>query len=110
VAGNSGTHPVKLVSASTGADIPGTSVTVSMAGGTPGQFSYTNLTSPVALTPNASYYLVSQETTGGDQWYDYGTVATSPTGTVTGAAYSFDGANWSTVAGANLSYVPPNLK
>ena len=110
VTGNGGTHTVKLVSASTGADVPGTAVTISMAGGTPGQFTYTNLTSPVALTPNASYYLVSQETSGGDQWYDYGTVATAATGMVTGAVYSFDSVNWTTVAGANLSYVPPNLK
>jgi hypothetical protein len=64
----------------------------------------------VPLTPNASYYLVSQETSGGDQWYDYGTVATSTSGTVTGAVYSSDGVNWLTAAKGNNSYVPPNLK
>jgi hypothetical protein len=110
VAGNGGTHTVKLVNASTGADVPGASMTVSMAGGIAGQFSYTDLVNAVPLTPNASYYLVSQETSGGDQWYDYGTVATSTSGTVTGAVYSSDGVNWLTAAKGNNSYVPPNLK
>ena len=57
-----------------------------------------------------TYYLVSQETSGGDQWYDYGTVTTSAIGTVTSAVYSSDGASWLTLGGANTSYVPPNVK
>src|SRR4029077_11052517 len=77
VAGNSGTHTVKLVDAATGLDVSGGSVSVSMAGGTPGQFQYATLSSPVTLLANHSYYLVSQEISGGDTWYEYNTTAST---------------------------------
>jgi hypothetical protein len=110
IAGNSGAHTVKLVSASTGNDIAGGSVGVSMAGCTAGQFSYTALASPIVLTANSSYYLVSDESYGGDQWYDFGTVSTTTSGVVNNAVYSSDSVNWNLIGGANQSYVPPNLK
>ncbi len=109
VAGNSGTHTIKLVRASDGVDVPGGSVSLSMAGGTPGQFSYTSLGSSVILPANTSYYLVSQELLGGDQWYDYGTVSTTSAGSVNNAVY-WNGASWVLVDGANSSYVPPNFR
>ena len=49
VAGNSGTHTVKFVSASTGTDVAGGSVSVSMAGCTAGEFVYASLASAITL-------------------------------------------------------------
>jgi hypothetical protein len=109
VAGNSGTHTIKLVRASDGTDVPGASVALSMAGGSAGLFSYASLASPITLQPNTAYYLVSQETLGGDQWYDYGAISTTSAATVNNAVYSANGA-WFLVGGPNQSYVPPNLK
>jgi hypothetical protein len=42
---------------------------------------HTPLASSVTLAANTSYYLLSQETAGGDQWYDF---ATPAAGTATG--------------------------
>jgi hypothetical protein len=50
VTGNSGTHTVKLVQTSNGADVPGGSVSVSMTGGVAGQFKYVALGSPCRPT------------------------------------------------------------
>lgn len=69
--GNAGTHIVKLVRASDGADVPGASVTVSMSGATPGTFQYQPLASTVSLQPNTAYALLSAEQAGGDTWYDF---------------------------------------
>jgi len=109
VTGNSGTHTVKLVLASDGSNVPGASVSLSMTGGTPGQFWYADLTSPVTLQANTSYYLVSQEQAGGDSWYDYGTVSPTSLAAVNNAVY-FDGTKWVLVGGANYSYVPLDFK
>jgi hypothetical protein len=72
VAGNTGSHAVKIVNAS-GTDVAGGSVTISMVGGTPGSFVYGSLASPVTLNANTTYYIVSQEVAGGDQWYNINT-------------------------------------
>ncbi len=69
LAGNSGAHTVKLVNAS-GADVPGAVVTVTTSGTPAGQFAWALLTTPVTLAPNSTYFLLSLETSGGDQWYD----------------------------------------
>ena len=79
VPGNSGTHPMKLVDASTGMDVAGASASVVTAGASSGQFQYTSLAAPITLAANTSYYLLSQETAGGDQWYDYATAASGAT-------------------------------
>jgi hypothetical protein len=73
--GNSGAHTLKIVAASTGVDVTGASVTVNTAGTAVGPFVYSALPNPITLTPNTTYYFLSQETWGGDQWYDYDTVA-----------------------------------
>lgn len=108
--GNSGTHTLKLVNAATGADIPGGSAAITMAGSV-GQFVYANLPSPIVLNANTPYYLLSQETAGGDQWYDYNTTA------ATASVASLNGAVWGgsapyvLVAGsAGRMYVPLDFK
>jgi uncharacterized protein DUF4082 len=88
VAGNTGTHVVKVVDAATGTDLA--SVPVSTAGATPGTFRYASLAGPITLRANTSYYLVSQETSGGDSWYDYDTrLVTTAAAADTGVVYSF---------------------
>ena len=101
--GNTGSHMVKLVTAA-GVDVPGGSVAVPMIGGTPGTFMYNNLPSLVNLSPNTTYYLLSQETSGGDQWYDWDTtVQTAGVATVIGPAY---GTPYASFTGGN-QYVRP---
>jgi hypothetical protein len=108
--GNTGTHTLKLVNAGTGADVPNGSVSVSMAGGTAGQFKYVPLATAVTLAANSSYYLVSQETPGGDTW------ATSNTSLTTTAVAGCDGAilsatgSWTFRTPANTTFVPVDFK
>jgi hypothetical protein len=83
LAGNSGTHTL-ILAGPTGQAI--TSVTVSMAGGVVGQFHYATLSNPVVLLANKTYYLVSQETSGGDQYAWGSVVTTTSAAMVTGAA------------------------
>ena len=96
VAGNQQTHLVKIVNAATGMDVPGGSASVDMMHCTPGQFQYATLAGLANLQAGAAYYLVSQENSGGDQWYDYGAISTTSAVTVNSAIW-FDGANWQPV-------------
>ena len=108
VSGNSQSHPIKLVNASTGALVAIT--VVNTAGATPGAFAYGRLSSPVTLAANTAYYLVSQETSGGDRWYDYASTVAS-----TGLVASIDsgvwwnGTSWNLAGGTNHTYVPVDL-
>ena len=105
--GNTDAHIVKLVNAD-GTDIPGGSVSVPMLGGTPGTFMYNNLPSLVTLSPNTTYFLLSQEVSGGDQWYDQDTtVQTSGVADVTGPAY---GAPYASFVSSNHMYGPLDLR
>lgn len=108
VNGNSQLHLVKLVNASTGALVAMTAVNT--AGTTPGAFAYGRLSSPVTLAANTAYYLVSQETSGGDQWYDYASTVTS-TGLVASinSGVWWNGTSWNLVGGTNHTYVPVDL-
>ena len=106
--GNSQTHLVKFVAASTGIDVPGGSASVNMAGCTPGAFVYTSLASPITLPGGGSYYFVSQENMGGDRWYDSGVISTKSVASVTHSVYFFGG-GWYLNGGANMSYVPPDF-
>lgn len=106
--GNSATHTVKLVRAGDGGDVPGTLVTISLSGCTPGQFVYGSLSSPVALRAYTSYYLVSQEQAGGDRWYDYTTVKYAGSVVVNGPVY-WDGLKWFPVGFTHTGYIPLNL-
>lgn len=110
ISGNTGVHQVELVQASNGQGVPGASVSISMTGGTAGEFSFVALASPIALQPNTAYYLVSEETYGGDEWYDVNGVSATSAGSVNAAVYSSDGTHWYTGGGANSSFVPPNLQ
>ena len=67
-------------------------VTVSLAGGQAGTFVYNALASPITLSANANYYLVSQEVAGGDQWYDFNaTIQPTNVASETTSVWSSDG-------------------
>jgi hypothetical protein len=108
VAGNSQSHTVKFVNAATGQDVPGGSASVSMAGCTASQFLYTTLASPLTLQANTQYYFVSQETNGGDKWYDQSTLSTKADASVLSSVYSNGGTF--VLNAPNTSYVPPNFQ
>jgi YVTN family beta-propeller protein len=107
VFGNSGTHTVKLVSTN-GQDVAGGAVTINMSGGTDGQFTYAPLPSPLVLPANTSYYLVSSETIGGDQWHDLSAVTNTLVATIPGAVYSL-GNTYTPVPPVGTAYVPLNF-
>ena len=109
IAGNTGTHVVKLVNASDGTDVPGGSVAIDLASGTPGDFVYAPLASPVTLAANTSYYLISQETNGGDQFYDLSSVLPTSAAAVNGGFVYSDLTGFIGFGPANNSYVPVNL-
>lgn len=104
--GNSRTHQLKLVRASDGQDVPGSTVTVSMAGATTGQFRYASLRRTVTLPINTAYYLVSSETQGGDSWYSSSTsVTTTGVATCFGGVF-WNGSSWTVQGGTNNTFVP----
>jgi hypothetical protein len=104
--GNSRTHQLKLVNALTGKDVPGSTVSVSLAGATSGQFKYASLPRTVTLPANTAYYLVSSETQGGDSWYASNTsVITTSVATCFGGVF-WNGSSWTVEGGTNNSFVP----
>lgn len=106
IPGNSQTHLVKFVNALTGIDVLGGSATVNMAGcGT--DFVYQALGSPIVLQANTTYYLVSAETNGGDNWTDQSQLITSSDAAVLTSIYSL-GSGYA-INEANAAYVPPNF-
>lgn len=109
VAGNSATHVVKLVDATSGIDVPGALATVDMTACTAGQFVYTALPVSLNLGAGMPYYLVSQEAAGGDRWYDFGSISARAVASVNNAVYSFGG-RWFLMGGTNMSYIPPNFE
>jgi hypothetical protein len=112
VAGNTGTHTVRLVDAATGVDVPGGSAVVNTAGAPAGTFAFTPI-APITLSAGHSYYLLSQEFAGGDAWYNYDTqVVTSGAGTDVGAAYAFAATPATIVPGGGTGqgYGPPNFE
>ena len=107
VSGNTGSHVVKL-STDLG-DVAGGSVTINTSGATAGQFKYVNLAAPVTLSANTSYYIISHEVSGGDQWYHYYNTLLTHTAiaTIPAPVYSAsDAAPWLAVTGVNKAYIP----
>src|SRR5215469_5750722 len=54
-------------------------VSLNTSGGTAGQFVYNAFTNPITLNANTTYYVLSQETAAGDQFYDANTTAQTTT-------------------------------
>jgi subtilisin family serine protease len=107
LAGNTQNHVVKIVNATTGSDVTGASTTVSTAGVTTGNLVFGILPQNVTLNANSSYYILSQETTNGDQWYDFNTtVTTTGVASETGSVWSPDGVTYNPLGSPGESYGP----
>jgi hypothetical protein len=107
IAGNIQSHQLELVDASTGSVLAATTLNTA---GLPAGFAYAPLPSPVTLSANHSYYLVSLETVGGDYWYDNSQI-TTPTSLVRSidhGIFSYSGA-WYPGGLADNAYVPTDL-
>jgi len=108
VSGNSQSHTLKLIRASNGQEVGSISLIPS---GTPGEYSYAPLGSPVTLLANTLYYLVSSEVAGGDYWHHWdATVTPGPVGTVPGAVYSSPNIYWIAASAPGNSYGTLNFK
>jgi RHS repeat-associated protein len=107
--GNTGTHDVKLVDATTGSDVAGTTVTVNMTSVGFGQFAYASLDNPVKLLAGHSYYLVSHETNGGDQWYSDDSSINDFGVTPTDSVYN-SGSGWTVGSASGHTFGPVGLK
>lgn len=83
-----------------------------IAGTDPSSFTYTTLGTPVTLAAGTTYYLVSHEVDGGDQWYDHpGCQPTlSTVATLNGPGWSYDNPTHYCTADVGESYVPVSLK
>jgi len=77
--GNGQTHQVKLMDASDGTLVPNAIVTVDLSGKPDNEFVFAPLGPAAQLTAGHSYYLLSQEVTGGDMFIDYVNVTVTPT-------------------------------
>ncbi len=112
VAGSSGTHLIKVVDATTNVDMPNavTSVALSSANASDGQFVYGVLVDPVMLAANTDYYVISQEVAGGDHWYDLDTtVQTTAVAAVTSAVYGDGVSSYTRGGGAGHTYGPVDV-
>ncbi|HEU5080847.1 MAG TPA: DUF4082 domain-containing protein [Opitutaceae bacterium] len=88
LSGNTQSHTVKLVNTS-GTTIA--SAAVATSGATAGQMKYVALSTPVTLSANTDYYIVSQETNGGDYWWGSNTTLNhTGAATITAATRSTD--------------------
>ncbi|MEK7564162.1 MAG: hypothetical protein AAB510_01160 [Patescibacteria group bacterium] len=107
ISGNVNTHILKLVNAATGVDVPGGSVSINTIGGIAGSFKYANLSSPVTLSANTSYYIASRELNWGDEYYySYDTFLTpSSVATINGSVDNGSG-TWNFTSSPNQTFVP----
>lgn len=107
VSGNSQTHTLRIVRASDNSVLG--SVSYDASAGTVGAFNYVALGSPVTLSSGQAYYITSEESNGGDQWYDTLPIAYQNVGTVNNSTNSSDGTTWAGGV-ANQTYVPVDFK
>jgi len=105
--GNSQVHTLKIVDASTGTDIASASTNVDTTQGTgAGTFAYGNVSPPITLSANGSYYILSQEVAGGDQWYDSNTTVTTTSDAGLTGPVSGTGAPYTVTPSSTNEYVP----
>jgi hypothetical protein len=106
--GNSQIHVIKIVNAD-GTDVPNAFVSVNLAGGTPGEFKFGALNPAVTLQAGATYYILSQELAGTDQFYNHtSTVTTTDVAVLTSAARG--GPPYVTDSDLNKPYGPVNFQ
>ena len=116
-AGNNQVHNLKIVDAATGLDVPDSSATIDLAGQPANQYAWVSILPGPILKAGSKYYVLSSETSGGDEFLDFTTTVTLHQAApflVTSAAFS-DPLNdpinlYKEMGGANQSYGPVNLK
>ncbi len=113
--GNAGNHSVKIVDGD-GNDVPDTTTNVNLAGQTANQFVFASI-SGVTLKANLKYYVLSYETTGGDQFFDFPTTIVPSSDnffTVPSAAFGNPTGSppdpYTEMGGPNNSYGPLNIQ
>ncbi len=125
--GNNGTHRMAIYrDDGSGTDLlspGGNTLGVDLKGATPGRFHYRTVwggryssfaesarIAPLRLQSNTTYYLVSYEANGGDQFYNEATTVAPVAGiTILGAARTTDGITFTLAGGPNTSYGPVNM-
>jgi uncharacterized protein YfiM (DUF2279 family) len=109
LSGNTQAHTVRIIAEDTGTEVASVSVATD---GEPVGFKHVALASPVTLAANSTYYLVSQETSGGDQWYaEIPMAVDSSVATDIQLVLSPVVINWSEPAGkTDKGYGPVNMK
>lgn len=108
--GNSGSHAVSIRDSG---GTPITSTTVNTSGQTVGAPIYGTASSEVVLTAGSTYYVLSQETLGGDTWGDQ--AAVTPSSDLQGhdfyaACFSASSSGVPSLGDANMAFVPLNFK
>lgn len=110
ITGNTQAHKIKIVDAASGSDVADGEASVEMAGGSEGQFVYTKLNAPVVLNANTSYYIVSQETEGGDKWGDSDTQATAEVARIDNAVRLGQSGQWENIGSQGEMFIPVDFK
>jgi hypothetical protein len=110
VAGNTGSHVVSLARADQSTVVSVTVNSATAAVDSTG-FQYAALATAIDLTANTTYYLISAEAAGGDQFYGLGTKVTVGNGVTGVVPVMVQGGSWSTQgsAYANQSYGPVSI-
>jgi hypothetical protein len=112
LAGSTGTHAMKIVDGATQVDVPGaaTMIDLSKTNVADKAFAYASLPTPITLTPNAVYYVITQQTPGGDHFFDLDTtVLTSGVASVTSAVFGDGVASYTRGGGPGQTYGPVDL-
>jgi len=102
-------HTVKLLDGISGNDLVGGSTTIA-SGTVAGGFVYAQLQSPITLQANHPYFLVTQETSGGDRWYDAGAVTANSAVSVNGPAYQQSNGAFTLLFSAPYAYGTVSLQ
>jgi len=115
VAGNTQTHVLKIVKASDKSTVASTVINMAAGSADALGMKYAPLAQDVTLDANTVYYVLSSETSGGDQWYDYAaSTVSSAVGTINAAVYrqldSDNNAVFNTIGSTGSTYGPVNFR
>lgn len=104
-------HDVKIYDLANNMDVPGGIVAVSTINQADGQFAYVTLGSAITLSAGKTYYVVSHEVNGGDQFYDNDTILqTTDVAVVTSPVYRDDTGSYVLLGSAGNSYGPVSFR
>jgi len=107
---NNDPHVLKITDADTCGAVIGSSVVVNTNGFPINAFRYSVLEVPVILAANTSFYIWSQEVSGGDSWYDLDTGLTHTTAAVVNGPAFNDGTCNLQSSDTDHSYGPVSFK